>query len=122
MARPFRIRGVKKVMANMDKTAKKIDSKTEKAITDVANDILKDAMIDCPVETGQLRRSGTVENPKTNRASITVEIGFHTKYALYVHEDQNAHHTTGKAKFLEDNVNAALPTLANKIKSNMGRF
>jgi hypothetical protein len=33
--------------------------------------------------------------------NCSVSVGFQTEYAIYVHEDLQAHHPTGQAKFLE---------------------
>jgi hypothetical protein len=120
LSKAFKITGLKGVLRNLDKVAKKVDGATQKALTDEANDVLKEAMIQAPVDTGDLRRSGTVGKITKGAATISIEIGFHTNYALYVHEDLQAHHPTGKAKFLEDPVNAAVPGLAGRIKKRLG--
>jgi hypothetical protein len=52
-------------------------------------------------------------NPKTGQSS--------DDYTLKVHEDLEARHTVGKAKFLEDPVNAAIPTLGDKIAERVYR-
>lgn len=72
-----------------------------------------------PVRTGSLRRSGMVEQPKTEGTRTTVEVtygGDAAPYALYVHEippnsggrwDTGMTHKSGKTyKFLEIPANA----------------
>lgn len=114
-----RIEGADKVLANMILLGGKLEAQATKALTDEANTILNAAMDQTPVETGTLRRSGTVEDPKVSAKGITVEIGFHTAYAAAVHENLNAAHKIGKAKFLEDPVNRAAPGLAGRLAARM---
>lgn len=57
-----------------------------------------------PVATGRLRASGRVEAPKIAGTMVIVELGFHTNYAVYVHENMSARHVVGSAKFLENAV------------------
>jgi hypothetical protein len=40
----------------------------------------------------------------TSGGNITVEVGYAAPYAIYVHEDLQAHHTVGEAKFLSKAV------------------
>ena len=80
---------------------------------------------DTPVETGALRGSHKVEKPvvSNNYSEITISIrvggpspGYSdVHYAVYVHERLDLHHPIGKAKFLEDQVNAAKPGFADRI-------
>lgn len=51
-----------------------------------------------PVDLGNLKNSGYVSPPE-NGASIL--LGFAASYALEVHEDLQAHHKVGRAKYLE---------------------
>lgn len=116
----FKVFNLGKVLANIEKAGKEIDKKAAKALTDEGNEILKKSMEQCPVATGTLRRSGTVNNPKTKAGEMSVEIGYHTDYAGPVHENMEASHPVGKAKFLEDPVNEALPTFTANVKKRMG--
>src|SRR6266550_1314015 len=69
-----------------------------------------------PVDTGNLRASGHVQQPKVEAGIVTLELGFggpagagnvgdsnsqEVGYALYVHEDLNVNHPVGQAKYLE---------------------
>lgn len=122
MSATWKVIGVPNVFRELETRAKRLNKKVEKAITDEGNTVLLEAMDQCPVETGTLRRSGTVENPKVKSGDVSVEIGFNTDYALYVHENVNARHEQGKAKFLEDPVNAAAPGLPGRVAARLGRF
>lgn len=50
-----------------------------------------------PVDTGRLRSSITWQRVTDNE----VHIGTNVEYAIYVHENINAQHRVGQAKFLE---------------------
>lgn len=45
----------------------------------------------------------------------TVVVGFTQKYAIYVHENLEAHHDVGQAKFLEQPAREMKKTLANTL-------
>ena len=74
------------------------------AIRDGAEAILTEAIDETPIDTGTLRRSGTVtEAPQEN----TVYVSFNTPYARRQHEDLTLNHPRGgKAKYLETPFNA----------------
>lgn len=74
------------------------------AIRDGAEAILTEAIDETPIDTGTLRRSGTVtEAPQEN----AVYISFNTPYAVKQHEDLTLKHPRGgKAKYLETPFNA----------------
>ena len=74
-----------------------------KAINDGAEAILTDAIDETPVDTGTLRRSGTVTEAPAEQAAF---VSFNTPYARRQHEDLDYHHPRGgKAKYLEDPFN-----------------
>lgn len=81
-----------------------------------------------PVDTGALRASVHAEGPffdgKTIYAAI-VAGGPSAPYAIFVHENLEAHHTVGQAKFIEsvimESKSYILQRIANRVKlSGMG--
>lgn len=71
-----------------------------------------------PVEFGPLRASHEVTEPKINGRDISVSIvvgGPSAPYALYVHENLEAHHPIGQAKFLESTILESRPHLTARI-------
>ncbi len=70
--------------------------------------VMPQARDECPHVTGYLRRSGSpqggggVQDPVVSADNISVTFGFTADYAIYVHENLEANHPSGKAKFLED--------------------
>lgn len=87
----------------------------------------------CPVDTGALRSSGYVEEPTREGDVMRVELGYGgpaskrnpktgeatDDYAVFVHENLEAHHPVGMAKFLEIPFNAAQSGMPNRIARGM---
>lgn len=70
------------------------------AIRTGAEHILTEAINETPIDTGTLRRSGTVTEAPVENA---VYVSFNTPYARRQHEDLTLRHPRGgKAKYLED--------------------
>ena len=68
-----------------------------------ANQVLQDSNSQVPVDTGNLRQSGKVVMEETPR-KITAEIEYTEDYAVFVHENLEARHTNGNAKFLQNAI------------------
>lgn len=80
-----------------------------------AERILKDAQARVPVDEGELRDSGRVQ---VDGDEVTVT--FTADHAIPVHEDLEAHHNDGEAKYLEralaQQKKAALDALAAELR------
>lgn len=75
-----------------------------------------------PVRDGHLKRSGKVLPPRREGNSIIVEGTFGDEtidYAIYVHEDLDAFHTTGEAKFFESTLRASAPFIGARVARRM---
>ena len=71
-----------------------------------------------PVKTGNLRASIHVEGPYRDGRKVWCFIvagGIAETYALIVHEDLEAFHETGEAKFIERPLKESAPYLAARI-------
>lgn len=88
-----------------------------RAIHDGAEHILTEAIDETPVDTGTLRRSGTVTDAPSEGA---VYVSFNTPYCIAVHENLNMRHVDGKAKYLEDpynrNKDAVIELANNRVR------
>lgn len=76
-----------------------------------------------PVATGRLRDTGRVEEVDNAVGEVTVAIAYgdeEVDYALAVHEDLEARHPHGKAKYVEDPVRAELGS--GRSAERMGRI
>jgi hypothetical protein len=71
-----------------------------------------------PVDTGALRSTGHVEPPVISGREIRVDLGFGgpaAPYAVIVHEDLDAHHPVGNAKYVERPLLESAPFLPERI-------
>jgi hypothetical protein len=71
----------------------------------LGEEVMADARPRTPVEFGHLRQSGHVELPAWSGSEVSVTVGFGgpaAPYAIYVHENLEAHHEVGQAKYLEE--------------------
>ena len=73
-----------------------------------------------------LRSTGYVELPTEDGGTVSVELGYggvagkgkgakEVGYAVYVHENLEAHHPVGQAKYLEQPVNQAKSDMGSRI-------
>ena len=78
-----------------------------------------------PVDTGALRSSGHIANPRRDGSEeFAVDIAFGgpaAPYAVYVHEDPDAHHDVGEFKFVETVVLESAPHLPKRIGERVMR-
>ena len=109
--------------------------------------IMTEAKRQTPVDTGSLRASGHVEPPVVNGTQVSVMLGFGGvaggqmnneqgpvgpgqfltsqgtrepgQYAIYVHENLNAQHPSGNAKFLENPMLATELSLSSKLATDL---
>lgn len=86
-----------------------------------------------PVDTGALRSSGYVTPPEEDGDRVVVYLGYGGPaakinpktlestdgYAIYVHENLEAHHPVGCAKFLELPFNQATEGMGARIANTM---
>lgn len=80
--------------------------------------IQRTSMSRTPVDTGALRASHETTQPdvKSDEISVTIKVGGPAaQYAVHVHEDLEATHRVGQAKFLESAIREAEPYLMKKI-------
>ncbi len=87
------------------------------ALHDGAEHILTEAIDETPIDTGTLRRSGTVTDAP---AEWAVYISFNTPYAVVQHERLDFNHPRGgKAKYLEDPFNRNLPAVTRLVEERV---
>lgn len=110
---------------------------TESALFIEAEETMAEAKKETPVDEGVLRGSGHVQLPTRDGDRVSVELGFggpagtgnqgatnpeDVGYAVYVHEDLTAHHTVGKAKYLEDPLNRRRSGLPRRLARRIRAF
>lgn len=71
---------------------------------------------------GSLRASGMVHEPERHGRKISVDLTFGDSavdYAVFVHEDLEAEHATGQAKFLQSVLEESAPHMAQRIANQL---
>lgn len=98
------------VRTNMDRALLNAHRQAAAALYEVANDVMGESKRLVPVDTGALKGSGYVSEPRVELGKIEVEIGYGgpaAQYAVRQHEDLTLNHPNGgQAKFLEQPLTA----------------
>ena len=123
------------VRVNIDQRAiNTLRAKIVAAVQEEAKSLMNKSEGLVPVDTGSVRSSKFVEAPVIDGDTVSVRCGYGgsnvktnpstgdatTDYAIKVHEDLNAHHITGQAKFLETPANALRGTFKDRVKGRLG--
>lgn len=111
-------RGADKMMANLKKLQAFAPNEFARALYQEAQIEGTEIKRRTPVDTGALRASIVVAEPKRDGRHISVTIsagGPSVEYALYVHEDLEAFHAEGEAKYIERPLRESAPKMAARI-------
>jgi len=119
---PMKLRGLDEMTANLKRIGASAHEQTKTALEAEATRLLDEAKSRTPVDTGALRDSGRVtlvESGTTVKA--TISFGDEAvDYAVEVHENLEAHHETGEAKFLEKTMNEESVNVAANLAKGIG--
>lgn len=118
----FDIEGIKRLSGRLDRMETAVAAAAVPALVAEGEKVMTEAKRNTPVDTGTLRSSGRVRAPEVSRNSLTVPLTFGgaaQEYAVYVHEDLQAAHTSGQAKFLEDPVKRHAARFATNVRSTI---
>lgn len=121
MAGTFEIKGLDRALSQMTAVAQGMAAKFAAAAKAELEIEMTEAKRRTPVDTGNLRASGTVTEQWSGREyTITLSFGGPAApYALQVHENLEAFHKSGQAKFLESVLLESAPYLAKRIALRM---
>ncbi len=131
------VKGQKELVRKLQRLAKRIGPEAiAPAMFEEAEKIMTRSKLEfVPVDTGNLRNSGHVV-PEVTKRDVTMTLGFggpagigntgrsnddEVGYAIVVHEDQEALHKTGEAKYLETPFMQAIPGMAQRIAAKARR-
>lgn len=95
-----KLEGFVELTKKLNKSISEISSVVEDALLDCGNDLQQKAQDLTPVDTGALRSSAFTETDRQGK-NPSVIVGYTEEYAIFVHENLEAHHPVGQAKFLE---------------------
>lgn len=94
-----KLEGFVELTNKLNKSVSQISDTVQSALLDCGNDLQQKAQDLTPVRTGALKASAFTEAESGSNPSVIV--GFEEEYAIFVHENLEAHHDVGQAKFLE---------------------
>lgn len=126
---PLKFRGLDQMRANLKSIQAKFPEQAAEAQYAEAQIEMTEAKRRTPVwnparrvppghTPGSLRASGMVHEPEFHGQQIVVGLSFGNElvdYAVYVHEDLEAFHASGQAKFLESVLMESAPYMAERI-------
>lgn len=114
----FKLEGSDEVKAALERIARAVPGEVSRALYEEAHIERTESMRRTPVDTGSLRASHEVSRPKMSWDGweVTISVGGPAApYAVYVHEDLEAIHRTGQAKFLESTIMESAPYMAGRV-------
>lgn len=116
------LKGLDKMQRRLERMAQRVPTEVGRALLEEAHIERTESMKRTPVEFGALRASHEVEPPVVSGRDVSVKItvgGPSAPYAIYVHEDLDAHHNVGQAKFLESTIMESRPYMARRIAARI---
>jgi len=95
--------GDEEIMENLEILAEEAPEMLAAALWIEANEIINEAIMEVPVDTGVLRASANVGEPVINGQGISLALGFGgaaSAYAQVQHDNLSYRHTVGNALYL----------------------
>lgn len=114
----FRVEGALQLKRKLGKAALEAPIEFGRAIYQETQVEATEAKKRTPVDTGTLKATVHAEGPTFEARRIYTEVvagGPAASYAIYVHEDLDAYHPVGQAKFIESTINESAPFMAGRI-------
>lgn len=118
----FDLKGTAEVQAKIVEALRSMSGNAEAALYQEAEREMTEAKQRTPVDTGTLRDSGHVQQPERDSDGVSVTMGFGgaaEEYAIIVHENLEALHPVGQAKFLESVLQESAPHLLERIANRI---
>ena len=111
------VKGARELQAKLERLASETPNEVLRALFEEASIEMKESMRRTPVDTGALRASHELKKAQSGRdVAVTITVGGPAApYAIPVHENLEAHHEVGQAKFLESTILESAPFMAERI-------
>lgn len=113
--------GVKEMKAKMALLGMQFRQSVTRAVTNFGIIEMNEMQERVPMDTGELSNSGFVGKPEIKGNHVTLQLGFTAPHAMVVHEDLEAKHTNGEAKYLESVLNESEPFFADRVGEDVKR-
>ena len=112
------LKGADEMRRKLERLARQLPDEVGRALYQEAQIEATESRKRTPVDTGALRASHDVHKPEQRGRDVSVTIsvgGPAAPYAVPVHEDLEAFHKTGQAKFLESTIMESKPYMAGRV-------
>ena len=112
------LKGAAEMLANLRFLTDAVRPAQEAALYEFAEIEMTEMKKRTPVDTGALQASGHVDPPEWKSGTLTIVLGFGgaaIEYAVYVHEDLEAFHKIGQAKFVESVLLESEPFFESRV-------
>ena len=130
MVTGFILIGQDKLLSNHEVKKTEMNDKTAEALRKAGGEIIRVSVQKTPIQTGELRSRSFNEGPLKYKDIYTQVIGYEKfadtwnaekskAYAVYVHENLEAQHHVGEAKFLEHAIQETSGKIINYLKREM---
>ena len=96
------IEGFDEMQRTLTRIAKNVTAQAKRGLGDRAGAILEASNQLVPVDTGELKDSGIITDVKRRGDVIEATVEYTADHAAPVHEDLDARHPAGQAKFLQE--------------------
>ncbi len=116
------ILGMNEVIGRLQRIHDGLPDEMANALREEAKIELREAIRRTPRDTGALRKSGKISEVKKSERTCSINISFggeQAPYAIYVHEDLEAYHPVGQAKFLESVLLESRPHMAKRLAARI---
>lgn len=119
-----KLRGLVEFQRKIKNIARTRPIEVGNAMWDELDEVEKpESMSRTPVDTGDLRDSHVTKGPVIRQGYIRtwIEVGDGLEYATRVHEDTEAFHKVGQAKFLESTMNESAAFILRRVARRLER-
>lgn len=101
------IKGDGPIVAELRRMQKICPPAAASTIYAFATRVMRESVKRTPTSTGELKDSAYVTMPSTTSTRLSIELGYGSEHAVQVHEDTEASHDDGEAKFLQKALDGA---------------
>ena len=119
---PSSVKGALDMRLKLQRVRERLPQRVAAAVYQEASIEMTESKQRVPVDTGTLRASGRVSEPEVTADRVKVLLSFGgaaEEYALIVHEDLEAFHVVGQAKYLSSVLDESAPYLAERVAARV---
>jgi hypothetical protein len=113
------MKGIPQMKQKVDDVRQRLPIRVALALLAEAEIEIEESKRRVPVDTGALKKSAYVGAPVQSGTKTSIELGYDMPYAIYVHEDLEAFHPVGEAKYLESVLNESARHMKDRLAARL---